>query len=83
MQGHGQEGKTHMATQHGKKYVDAAKLLEPGKLYQPGEALELLRKMNYVKFDPTVEIHMKLGVDPRARAVAMAAREGILDGIAR
>ncbi len=41
------------------------KLLEPGKLYQPGEALELLRKMNYVKFDPTVEIHMKLGVDPR------------------
>jgi large subunit ribosomal protein L1 len=54
-----------MATRHGKKYVDAAKLLEPEKLYQPGEALDLLRKMNYVKFDPTVEIHMKLGVDPR------------------
>ncbi len=54
-----------MATHHGKKYVDAAKLLEDGKLYQPTEALELLRKMNYVKFDPTVEVHMKLGVDPR------------------
>ena len=60
-----QEGISFMATHHGKKYVDAAKLLEPGKLYQPEEALELLRKMNYVKFDPTVEIHMKLGVDPR------------------
>ena len=54
-----------MATHRGKKYVDAAKLLEEGKLYQPAEALELLRKMNYVKFDPTVEVHMKLGVDPR------------------
>jgi large subunit ribosomal protein L1 len=54
-----------MATHRGKKYVEAVKQLEPGKLYQPGEALELLRKINYVKFDPTVEIHMKLGVDPR------------------
>src|SRR5215467_13972587 len=54
-----------MATHHGKKYVDAVKLIEPEKLYQPGEALDLLRKMNYVKFDPTVEVHMKLGVDPR------------------
>jgi large subunit ribosomal protein L1 len=54
-----------MATHRGKKYVDAAKLLEAGKLYQPAEAVDLLKKMNYVKFDPTVEIHMKLGVDPR------------------
>ena len=54
-----------MATHHGKKYVDAAKLLEEGKLYQPAEALERLRKMNYVKVDPTVEVHMKRGVDPR------------------
>jgi large subunit ribosomal protein L1 len=59
------EGIAFMATHRGKKYVDAAKLLEEGKLYQPAEALELLRKMNYVKFDPTVEVHMKLGVDPR------------------
>ncbi|HEY7349845.1 MAG TPA: 50S ribosomal protein L1 [Ktedonobacterales bacterium] len=54
-----------MATRHGKKYVDAAKLLEEGKLYQPAEAVDLLKKMNFVKFDPTVEVHMKLGVDPR------------------
>ncbi len=54
-----------MATHHGKKYLEAAKLVDPGKLYQPAEALELLKKISYVKFDPTVELHMKLGVDPR------------------
>jgi large subunit ribosomal protein L1 len=61
---------------HGKKYLEAQKLVEDGKLYQPREAVSLLKQMNYVKFDPTVEIHMKLGVDPRhadqmVRGVAM------------
>jgi len=51
--------------QHGKKYTDAAKLVDENQLYQPAEALALLRKLNYVKFDPTVELHMQLGVDPR------------------
>jgi large subunit ribosomal protein L1 len=50
--------------------------VEHGKLYQPTEAVSLLKKLNYVKFDPTVEVHMKLGVDPRhadqmVRGVAM------------
>jgi large subunit ribosomal protein L1 len=54
-----------MATRHGKKYNEAIKLLEAGKFYQPAEAVELLKKINFVKFDPTVEVHMKLGVDPR------------------
>jgi large subunit ribosomal protein L1 len=63
-------------TQHGKKYQEASKLVEPGKVYQPQEAISLLKKMNYVKFDPTVEVHMRLGVDPRhadqmVRGVAM------------
>jgi len=63
-------------TKHGKKYMEAQKLVEPGKLYQPQEAISLLKQMNYVKFDPTVEVHMKLGVDPRhadqmVRGVAM------------
>lgn len=62
--------------QHGKKYLEALKLVEPEKLYEPQEAIELLKKMNYVKFDSTLEIHMKLGVDPRhadqmVRGVAM------------
>jgi large subunit ribosomal protein L1 len=66
-----------MTTQsHGKKYLEAAKLIDSEKLYEPQEAVSLLKKMNYVKFDPTLEIHMKLGVDPRhadqmVRGVAM------------
>jgi large subunit ribosomal protein L1 len=61
---------------HGKKYLEALKLVEENKLYQPQEAVSLLKKMNYVKFDPTIEVHMKLGVDPRhadqmVRGVAM------------
>jgi large subunit ribosomal protein L1 len=50
---------------HGKNYLEAAKLVEPEKLYTPTEAIELLKKISYVKFDPTVELHMQLGVDPR------------------
>ena len=61
---------------HGKKYLEAEKQIESQKLYQPQEAVTLLKQINYVKFDPTVEIHMKLGVDPRhadqmVRGVAM------------
>ncbi len=51
--------------QHGKKYVEAAKQVEEERLYQPDEAVNLLKKLNYVKFDATVELHMQLGVDPR------------------
>ncbi len=50
---------------HGKKYREAVKLVDEEKLYQVPEAIELLRKVNYVSFDPTVELHMQLGVDPR------------------
>jgi large subunit ribosomal protein L1 len=50
---------------HGKKYLQAIQLVEKTHLYQPTEAIGLLKKLNYVKFDPTVELHMKLGVDPR------------------
>jgi len=62
--------------QHGKKYLEAEKQVDSEKLYQPQEAVSLLKKINYVKFDSTLEIHMKLGVDPRhadqmVRGVAM------------
>ncbi|HEX9039017.1 MAG TPA: 50S ribosomal protein L1 [Ktedonobacterales bacterium] len=50
---------------HGKKYLEATKQVEEGKLYAPAEAIELIKKMNYVKFDSTIELHMQLGVDPR------------------
>lgn len=50
---------------HGKKYVDAAKLVDKTKLYEPGEALETVIKTSVAKFDETVELHVKLGVDSR------------------
>ena len=50
---------------HGKKYREAAKLVEEDKLYEPVEGIGLLKKVSFTTFDPTVELHMQLGVDPR------------------
>lgn len=49
----------------GKNYRKVAQLVETGKLYPLAEALELAVKTNPVKFDASVEIHVRLGVDPR------------------
>ena len=49
----------------GKKYQDSVKLLEKSKLYDPAEALGLVCQTAKAKFDETVEIHVKLGVDSR------------------
>ena len=49
----------------GKKYQEAAKLIEKGKLYEAKEALELIEKMPKANFDETVELHVKLGVDSK------------------
>ncbi len=49
----------------GKKYQDSAKLIERSKLYDPSEALDLVCKTGKAKFDETVEVHVKLGVDSR------------------
>ena len=49
----------------GKKYQDSVKLIEAGKLYDPQEAIELVTKMPKAKFDETVELHVRLGVDSR------------------
>ena len=50
---------------HGKKYVDSAKLIDRSKLYDTNEALDLCVKAATAKFDETVELHVKLGVDSR------------------
>ena len=50
---------------HGKKYNESAKLLEVGKLYDVNEAVEIACKTATAKFDETVEIHVRLGVDSR------------------
>jgi large subunit ribosomal protein L1 len=49
----------------GKKYVDSLKLIEKGNLYDAPEALDLVIKTAKAKFDETVELHVKLGVDGR------------------
>lgn len=51
---------------HGKKYQQAANLLDRSKKYPPEEAIELTQKAYYSKFDETVEVHMRMGVNPRA-----------------
>jgi large subunit ribosomal protein L1 len=50
---------------HGKKYVESAKLVDKAKLYEVAEALELATKTASAKFDETVEMHIRLGVDSR------------------
>lgn len=50
---------------HGKKYVDSTKLIGKTKLYDLNEALEVCVKTATAKFDETVELHVKLGVDSR------------------
>ena len=50
---------------HGKKYIESAKLVDRAKLYDPEEALELAIKSATAKFDETVEVHIRLGVDSR------------------
>ena len=50
---------------HGKKYVESAKLVDKTKLYEVAEALELATKTASAKFDETVEMHIRLGVDSR------------------
>ena len=49
----------------GKKYIESAKLIDKSALYNPMEALELTLKTAKANFDETVELHVRLGVDPR------------------
>ena len=50
---------------HGKKYIESAKLVDSNKLYDTTEALDLACKTAKAKFDETVEVHVRLGVDSR------------------
>ncbi len=50
---------------HGKKYNEAVQVIEKTKTYAPGEAIELAKKTAHANFDETVELHLRMGVDPR------------------
>lgn len=50
---------------HGKKYMAAAAKVDIDKFYDPREAVKLVKETSYTKFDSTVEVHMRMGLDPR------------------
>ncbi|MCL0034936.1 50S ribosomal protein L1 [Dehalococcoidia bacterium] len=52
-------------TKRGKKYQEAANLVDRDRLYSPQEAVDLAKRASFAKFDETVELHFRLGVDPR------------------
>ena len=52
-------------TRHGKKYQEAVKLLDKAKAYAPTEAIELAKRTAHTRFDETVELHLRMGLDPR------------------
>lgn len=49
----------------GKKYQEVAKLVDPAQNYSPAEAVDLVKKTSYTKFNATVEAHLRMGLDPR------------------
>ena len=49
----------------GKKYQEAVKLIDPAVNYSPEDAVDLVKKTSYAKFDATIEAHLRMGVDPR------------------
>ena len=51
--------------QHGKNYVNAVKRVDADKVYSPREALKLIKDLHFVKFDETVEVHLRTTLDPR------------------
>ncbi|OGO33195.1 MAG: 50S ribosomal protein L1 [Chloroflexi bacterium RBG_16_56_11] len=53
---------------HGKKYIEASKKVNPATAYQPQEAVGLVKKVAPAKFDETVELHLRMGLDPRNAA---------------
>jgi len=54
-----------MMAQHGKKYLAAMEKVEPLRLYEPKEAVSLVKEVSFTKFDETVELHMRTGLDTR------------------
>lgn len=50
---------------HGKKYLDAEKKVDAERLYSADDAIALLKEIAFAKFDETVEVHARLGIDPR------------------
>src|SRR2546426_1739587 len=50
---------------HGKRYTESAKLVDPKALYSPADAVRVLKQMGRAKFDETVEVAIRLGIDSK------------------
>lgn len=50
---------------HGKKYLEAKAKVDQEKLYTPEKAIELVKETSFTNFDSTIEVHMRMGLDPR------------------
>lgn len=57
-----------MTTHHGKKYQESVKQADTVKIYEPGEAISAAKKAAFAKFDESVELHLRMGVDVRNAA---------------
>ncbi len=68
---------------HGKKYQEAAKLLEKSKVYEPAEALELVKKGATAKFDETIDCAVRLGVDPKHAEQMVRGAVSLPNGIGK
>jgi large subunit ribosomal protein L1 len=54
-----------MTTQHGKNFEEAVKQIDPAKMYEPAEAVSTAKKTAFAKFDESLELHLRMGVDIR------------------
>ena len=59
---------------HGKKYREAAEKVDRDKEYEPMEALKLAQETSFTKFDGTIEVHMRLGVNKPERTLSPMMR---------
>ena len=65
---------------HGKRYNEIAKLVEPDKQYSVQEAAALVKKTATAKFDQTLEVHVRLGIDPRQSEEMVRGTVGLPHG---
>ena len=65
---------------HGKKYIDSAKNIESAKLYDADEAVSLVLDSAKAKFDETIELHVRLGVDPKQADQQLTSSPQLTEG---
>lgn len=70
-------------SKRGKKYQEAFKLVDRDATYSPEEAVELVKKTSYAKFDATIEAHLRMGVDPRKADQQIRATVQLPNGTGR